>query len=179
MYEHIFNYNINTWSWSHICLIVVVLTVIRNTPLSIREGWLYKKVRFDLIFIRDRFPSHCGWMTHRSSDLTDRSWWSRLPLFSLNKLNELLESLFFNTRLRVWFQNNCPPALKSVNGCPKFILDTGLVTDMNLQVPDLHPHLTWILCISFLCNFWKLRSVPLQSIVQGTCGVRLKKFYVK
>jgi hypothetical protein len=33
-------------------------------------------------------------------------------------------------------------AMKCINGCPKIILDAGLVIDMKLQFPDLHAHQT-------------------------------------
>jgi hypothetical protein len=39
-----------------------------------------------------------------------------------------------------------------VNGCPKVILDGGLVADVKLQIPGLHAHLTWILSNNFCGN---------------------------
>jgi hypothetical protein len=36
---------------------------------------------------------------------------------------------------------------KGENGCPKIILDAGLVADSNFRFPGLHGHLTWILPI--------------------------------
>jgi hypothetical protein len=43
--------------------------------------------------------------------------------------------------------------MKCVNGCPKIVLDTGLVTDVKLQVPGLHAVLIKILSICFLGIF--------------------------
>jgi hypothetical protein len=39
--------------------------------------------------------------------------------------------------------------VKCVNGCPKIILDTGLVTDVKLHSPGQHALFIWIFLISF------------------------------
>jgi hypothetical protein len=67
--------------------------------------------------------------------------------------------------------------VKYVNCCLKIILDAGLVTDVKLQFPGLHAHLTWILSIlsvaifenEGLCHYNRQRN----------CGVEFSNLEVK
>jgi hypothetical protein len=43
--------------------------------------------------------------------------------------------------------------VKYVSGCPKVILDVGLVADVKFHFPGLHAHLTLILSIFFVGTF--------------------------
>jgi hypothetical protein len=65
--------------------------------------------------------------------------------FHLTHLNGLLEDVSFNTRISIWFQHDDAPTYHSrevLSGCPKLILDVGLVEDVKLQFSGLHALLT-------------------------------------
>jgi hypothetical protein len=47
--------------------------------------------------------------------------------------------------------------VKCVSGCPKIILDAGLVADVKLLYSGLQAHLTWTLSIYFLWAYMKMK----------------------
>jgi hypothetical protein len=57
-----------------------------------------------------------------------------------------------------------------ISGCPKIILDAGLVASVKLQFPGQHFHLPSFLWILFCGDNYKPRSVSVQSILDKNCG---------
>jgi hypothetical protein len=71
---------------------------------------------------------------------------TRMPFLNFLRTNfsVLLEDVC-PMRLHLWFPHHgAPPPtdVKCFSGRPKLILDAGLLTNMKLQFPGLHAHLT-------------------------------------
>jgi hypothetical protein len=88
--------------------------------------------------------------------------------FLRRRWSGLSNDVSFNGHLHSWFQHDGEP--KHLSGEVRQWLYATLVVDVKLRFPDLHVHLTWILYIAFY-DIWKLRYVPVESILQRKCGV--------